>query len=201
MDMATADLWFDPLCPFAWITSRWIREVEHVRDVEVKWHVMSLAYLNKDKDIPDGYREMLAGKEKPVRVAIKIAQEHDNATLGEWYTAIGTRRHDNGEELDRDTVAKSLADVGLPGDLIEAWDDESLDAAVAESHHRGMDPVGDEVGTPTIHIEGSAFFGPVLTKIPREEQAGELWDGAVAVAKFPYFFELKRTRTGELDFS
>ena len=199
--MATADLWFDPLCPFAWITSRWIREVEQVRDVEVQWHVMSLAYLNKDRDIPEGYREMLAGKEKPVRVAIKIAQEHDNATLGEWYTAIGTRRHDNGEDLDRDTVAKSLADVGLPGDLIEAWDDESLDAAVAESHHRGMDPVGDEVGTPTIHIEGSAFFGPVLTKIPRDEQAGELWDVAVAVAKFPYFFELKRTRTGELDFS
>ena len=199
--MATADFWFDPLCPFAWITSRWIKEVEQVREIDVQWHVMSLAYLNKDRDIPEGYREMLAGKEKPVRVAIKIAQEHDNATLGEWYTAIGTRRHDNGEDLDRDTVAKSLADVGLPGDLIEAWDDESLDAAVAESHHRGMDPVGDEVGTPTIHIEGSAFFGPVLTKIPRDEQAGELWDGAVAVAKFPYFFELKRTRTGELDFS
>ncbi|HEY0641927.1 MAG TPA: disulfide bond formation protein DsbA, partial [Nocardioides sp.] len=169
--------------------------------IEVKWHVMSLAYLNKDKDIPEGYREMLAGKEKPVRVAIKIAQEHDNETLGDWYTAIGTRRHNDGEELDRETVAKSLADVGLPADLIEAWDDESLDAAVAESHHRGMDPVGDEVGTPTIHIEGSAFFGPVLTKIPREEEAGELWDGAVAVAKFPYFFELKRTRTGDLDFS
>jgi protein-disulfide isomerase-like protein with CxxC motif len=150
--MATADFWFDPLCPFAWITSRWIKEVEQVREVDVQWHVMSLAYLNKDKDIPDGYREMLAGKEKPVRVAIKIAQEHDNATLGEWYTAIGTRRHNNGEELDRETVAKSLADVGLPQDLIEAWDDESLDAAVAESHHRGMDPVGDEVGTPTIHI-------------------------------------------------
>ena len=91
--MATADLWFDPLCPFAWITSRWIREVEKVRDIEVQWHVMSLAYLNKDKDIPDGYREMLVGKEKPVRVAIKIAQDYDNATLGEWYTAIGTRRH------------------------------------------------------------------------------------------------------------
>jgi hypothetical protein len=146
--MATADLWFDPLCPFAWITSRWIREVEQVRDIEVQWHVMSLAYLNKDKDIPQDYRDMLAGKEKPVRVAIKIAQEHDNATLGDWYTAIGTRRHNNGEELDRETVAKSLADVGLPADLIEAWDDESLDEAVATSHHEGMDAVGDDVGTP-----------------------------------------------------
>ena len=160
--MATADFWFDPLCPFAWITSRWIKEVEQVREIDVQWHVMSLAYLNKDKDIPDGYREMLAGKEKPVRVAIKIAEDHDNATLGEWYTAIGTRRHNNGEELDRETVAASLADVGLPADLIEAWDDESLDELVAKSHHEGMDAVGDDVGTPTIHINGSAFFGPVL---------------------------------------
>jgi len=190
--MATADLWFDPLCPFAWITSRWIREVEQVRDIEVQWHVMSLAYLNKDKDIPADYREMLQGTEKPVRVAIRIAQEHDNATLGDWYTAIGTRRHNNGEDLTRETVAASVADVGLPAELIEAWDDASLDEAVAKSHHEGMDPVGDDVGTPTIHINGSAFFGPVLSKIPRGEEAGELWDGAVAVAKFPYFYELKR---------
>ncbi|MDZ5660184.1 disulfide bond formation protein DsbA [Nocardioides sp. zg-1308] len=199
--MATADLWFDPLCPFAWITSRWIREVEQVRDIDVQWHVMSLAYLNKDKDIPQEYREMLAGTERPVRVAIKIAQEHDNAKLGEWYTAVGTRHHNDGEELTRETVAASLADVDLPADLIEAWDDASLDDAVATSHHEGMDPVGDDVGTPTIHINGSAFFGPVLSKIPRGEEAGELWDGAVAVAKFPYFYELKRSRTGELDFS
>ena len=193
--MATADLWFDPLCPFAWITSRWIREVEQVRDIDVQWHVMSLAYLNKDKDIPDGYREMLQGTEKPVRVAIKIAEDYDNKTLGDWYTAIGTRRHNNGEELSKETVAASLADVGLPADLIEAWDDASLDDAVAKSHHEGMDPVGDDVGTPTIHINGAAFFGPVITRIPRGEAAGELWDAAVRLAAYPYFFELKRTRT------
>ncbi len=200
-DRDVADFWFDPLCPFAWITSRWIREVEHVRDIEVRWHVMSLAHLNKDKDIPDDYREMLRGKEKPVRVAIKVAQDYDNAKLGEWYTAIGTRRHNNGEELDRDMVAASLANVGLPADMIEAWDDETLDDDVAKSHHEGMDAVGDDVGTPTIHINDTAFFGPVLTKIPRGEDAGRLWDGAVAVAAYPYFFELKRTRTGDLDFS
>ena len=199
--MATADFWFDPLCPFAWISSRWIGEVEQVRDIDVQWHVMSLAYLNSDKDIPDEYREMLAGKERPVRVAIKIAQEHDNTALGEWYTAIGTRHHNNGEELDRDTVAASLADAGLPAELIEAWDDESLDEAVAASHHEGMDAVGNDVGTPTIHIDGAAFFGPVLSKIPRGDEAGQLWDGCVAVAKVPYFYELKRSRTGDLDFS
>ena len=199
--MNSADFWFDPLCPFAWISSRWIREVEDVRDIKVRWHVMSLAYLNADKDIPDGYRERLDGTEKPVRVAIRIAQEFDNATLGEWYTAIGTRRHNNGEELTRETVAASLADAGLPAELIEAWDDESLDAAVAASHHEGMDAVGNDVGTPTIHIDDAAFFGPVLGKIPRGEDAGLLWDGCVAVAKVPYFYELKRSRTGELDFT
>ena len=199
--MAAADFWFDPLCPFAWISSRWIKEVQDVRDIEVRWHVMSLAYLNKDRDIPQDYREMLAGTEKPVRVAVRIAQEHDNATLGEWYTAIGTRHHNNGEELTRDTVAASLADAGLPAALIEAWDDESLDADVARSHHEGMDAVGDDVGTPTIHIDGAAFFGPVLSKIPRAEDAGQLWDGCVAVAKVPYFYELKRSRTGDLDFT
>ena len=135
--MDTADFWFDPLCPFAWITSRWIREVQQVRDIDVQWHVMSLAYLNKDKDISHGYREMLTGKEKPVRVAIKIAEDYDNARLGEWYTAIGTRRHNNGEELDRDMVAASLADVGLPADLIEAWDDASLDDAGGQEPPRG----------------------------------------------------------------
>ena len=144
---------------------------------------------------------MLAGKEKPVRVAIKIAQDLDSATLGEWYTAIGTRRHNNGEELSRETVAASLADVRLPADLIEPWDDAGLDDDVAKSHHEGMDAVGDDVGTPTIHINGASFFGPVLSKIPRGELAGELWDGAVTLAKFPYFYELKRSRTGELDFS
>ena len=199
--MATADFWFDPLCPFAWISSRWIKEVEDVRDIEVRWHVMSLAYLNKDKDTPQDYREMFTGTEKRVRVAIKIAQEHDNAALGEWYTAIGTRRHNNGEDLTREAVAASLTDAGLPADLIEAWDDESLDAAVVASHHEGMDAVGDDVGTPTIHIDGAAFFGPVLGKIPRGEEAGQLWDGCVAVAKVPYFYELKRSRTGELDFT
>jgi hypothetical protein len=197
--MATADFWFDPLCPWAWLTSRWILEAAKVRDIDLHWHVMSLAYLNKDKDIPDGYREMLAGKEKPVRVAIKIAEDYDNARLGEWYTAIGTRRHNNGEELDRETVAASLADVGLPADLIEAWDDASLDELVAKSHHEGMDPVGDDVGTPVMHIDGVAFFGPVISKVPTGEDAGKAFDGAVLLANLPDFWELKRTRTSGPD--
>ena len=200
-DKDVADFWFDPACPFAWITSRWILEVEKVRDIEVRWHVMSLAYLNQDKDIPQDYRDFLANAWQPVRVCIAVEQQHGQDALAALYTALGTRRHVEGKELDRATITDALTEVGLSPALADAMDDASLDDAVAKSHHEGMDAVGDDVGTPTIHINGSAFFGPVLSKIPRGDDAGKIWDGAVAVASFPYFYELKRTRAGDLDFS
>ncbi|ROR91681.1 DsbA family protein [Nocardioides aurantiacus] len=201
MSKDRADFWFDPRCPFAWITSRWMLEVEQVRDVEVHWHVMSLAYLNKDKDIPQDYRDMLDAAWGPVRVCIKAEQEHGSEVLLPLYTAMGTRIHVEGQEFGRQIAVDALADAGLPAELIEAYDDASLDEAVAKSHHEGMDAVGDDVGTPTIHINGTAFFGPVITKAPRGEEAGKLWDGCVAVASYPLFFELKRSRSAELDFS
>ncbi|CAN5414658.1 DsbA family protein [soil metagenome] len=196
-----ADFWFDPLCPFAWISSRWILEVEQVRDIDVSWHVMSLAYLNKDKDIPDSYREMLEPAWGPVRVLIAAAQKHGDEVLLPLYNSMGTRIHLEKQDLGRDMIAAAIADAGLEADLVDAMDDSSLDDAVATSPHEGMDQVGDDVGTPTIAIEGAAFFGPVLSKIPRGEEAGQLWDGCLAVAKVPYFYELKRSRTGDLDFS
>jgi len=197
----TADFWFDPACPFAWITSRWILEVEKVRDISVTWHIMSLAYLNEDKDIPDTYREFLSDKWGPVRVCMAAEELHGSDVLLPLYTALGTRRHQDQRDFDRAMIEEALTEAGLPTSLADAMDDDSYDDDIRKSHHLGMDQVGNEVGTPTIAFEGAAFFGPVLSAIPRGEDAGQLWDGCVAVAKVPYFYELKRSRTGELDFS
>ena len=191
-----ADFWFDPLCPFAWITSRWMLEVEQVRDIDVEWHVMSLAYLNQDRDIPDSYRERLAPAWGPVRVLAAAEERHGNEALLPLYTALGTRIHPGGRPIyqepdqGRALVVDALAEAGLDADLIDALDDAAYDHAVIKSHHEGMDQVGLDVGTPTIAFNGSAFFGPVLSKIPRGDDAGRLWDGCVAVASFPYFYEL-----------
>lgn len=196
-----ADFWFDPRCPYAWITSRWMLEVQRVRDVSVHWHVMSLAYLNEDKDISDDYRKGLATAWGPVRVCIAAEQKYGEEALLPLYTALGTRIHVDGRDPDRELVEEALEEADLAVELADAMDDSSLDEDVKRSHHEGMDAVGDEVGTPTIHINGTAFFGPVITKAPRGEEAGRLWDGCVQVASYPLFFELKRSRTGDLDFT
>jgi hypothetical protein len=203
-EAAAADFWFDPLCPWAWLTSRWMLQVEQVRDVKTRWHVMSLAVLNEGRDLGEKYNEMMTKAFGPVRVLIAAARRQreggdvdartESEVLLDLYTALGNRFHLEKKPQDRATIEEALAEAKLPTSLADAMDETTFDEELRASHQDGIDRVGTEVGTPVIAVAGVAFFGPVITPAPKGEAAGKLWDGVLLVASTPGFYELKRTR-------
>ncbi|WP_433339238.1 mycothiol-dependent nitroreductase Rv2466c family protein [Spirillospora sp. CA-294931] len=194
-------MWFDPKCPWAWNASRWLLEVERVRDVEVRFHVMSLWLLNDGREgLEDWYARWLTDTLGPVRVLIAAEQKYGTPVLRDLYTAFGDRIHHDKTPIGRDLYTGALAELGLSTGLADAAETDEFDADLRRSHHAGLDPVGEDLGTPAIHVPGpdgrpTAFFGPVVTPVPRGEDAGRLWDGVLLVSASPGFFELKRGRT------
>ena len=200
----TVDFWFDPACPWAWMTSRWINEAAKYRDLHVRWNVMSLFVLNEPKldELPEFYRDMLPKTLPAVRVATAVAEQYDNETLGNLYTALGNRIHLRKEKDSEVYLPDALAAVGLPAELVDAGKTEEWDEALRASHQRGIGLVGTDVGTPVVAVENDegvqvGLFGPVVTPAPQGEAAAKLWDGVYAVATTPGFYELKRSRTND----
>lgn len=195
-DTQKVDFWFDSTCPFAWITSRWMLEVEKVRPVTVNWHVMSLSVLNEEQDIDEGYREMMDRAWLPARAATQVWERHGNGAVSRYYTAVGTRIHNEGQKDYEVAVRGALDELGFETeDILAAARTDVLDAKLRASHQEGIDQVGHDVGTPVVSLNGTAFFGPVMTRIPRGEEAGRIFDATVTLAGYPYFYEIKRSRT------
>ena len=190
-----ADFWFDPACPFAWVTSRWIGEVEKVRDIETQWHVMSLSVLNEGRELDHDYQRRMDENWGPVRVIIAASELHGREHIKPLYDAMGTLIHQEGVSDRGEVVRRALEQVGLPVGLASVADSDDFDPQLRASHKEGIEKVGQEVGTPIVAFNGTAFFGPVITRVPSGEEAGRLWDASVTLAANPHFFEIKRTRT------
>lgn len=199
----TVRFWFDPACPFAWITSRWIREVESVREINVDFNVISLGVLNEAKQDQDDPNTQAIWQ--GARVALAVRERHGADKVAEFYTAAGTRIHNEGYGTERydDALTEALTAIGITdaADILQESTKDTYDDGLRQSTAQALSLVGDDVGTPIIAIGDAAFFGPVMTRIPRGEEAGKIWDGFATLVEYPYFYELKRARNSELDFS
>jgi protein-disulfide isomerase-like protein with CxxC motif len=190
------ELWFDPRCPWAWITSRWLLEVAARRPIDVDWHLMSLHHLNAGKVASDDYRTLLSEALASVRVCAAATEAFGRQALLPLYSAMGRRFHRDGRR-DLEAISEAIAEVGLPTDLLRAAASTAYDEAIEQSHRVAVELVGPDLGTPVLSTQGVAIFGPVVGRIPRGESALRLWDGLLLVAGTDDFFELKRSRNRE----
>lgn len=200
MTTPVVDFWFDPACPWAWMTSRWITEVAQHRDVDLRWHVMSLSVLNEGRDLDEDYRRLMDDSWAAVRVLVAAARDHGDEVLGPLYTALGTRRHPGGRRDTDAIIAESLAEVGLPAELAAVGRTGEVDDLLRASHAEAVALVGDDVGTPVVAIDGAGYFGPVVTPAPTGQAALDMFDGLVLMTRVPGFYELKRSRTADPSF-
>jgi hypothetical protein len=191
------EFWFDPSCPWAWMTSRWVDEVSKYRDLDVTWSIMSLAVLNEDKDVSEEYSAFFPRALRYTRLVAAVRELHGQDAVKPLYDALGERIHPGGSRDPDTVIAEALAEVGLPADLIKYSLTDEYDEQMRASHFDGIERVGQDVGTPVIAVNGVAFFGPVISPAPHGEEAVRLWDGTLAVASYPGFFEIKRTRTAD----
>lgn len=193
------DFWFDPVCPWTWLTAEWLREVARLRPLEIQWHIMSLSVLNEGREMPAEYVELLRRAWRPVRVLTAAQQQHGDEAVGPLFLEIGSRYHRDGRSDDDRIFAESLAGADLPADLLAAADSPEWDDTLRASHAEAMALVGDDVGSPVIRLPDTApdvaYFGPVVNPVPRGDDALRLWTGIEALVSTPQLYELKRTRT------
>lgn len=196
------DFWFDPACPWAWMTSRWIDEVDALREnVEVEWHIMSLAILNENREMDDAHRASHQRSLRSCKVAAGVIAELGNDKVKAFYDEIGTRNHPEKRAKEEGVLEEAMAAAGIDESFLTRADAGEFDAQLRASHEDGIGRVGQDVGTPILAVDGVAFFGPVISPAPKGDMALQLFDGVVAAAGYDGFFELKRSRTRGPEFN
>ena len=199
----SVDFYWDPICPWCWITSRWMVDVDRQKQIHVNWKLFSLKKINQDRDIPEHFKILHQIGLRALRVAAAVSKEYGNDGLAKLYTVMGTRYHHDNEDIDEpDILEEILKACGFPTQLADAVDAEAWDKIIAADMDQAVAKVGTDVGVPLIVLDGGrgpGFFGPVFSPAPTGTSAVALWDAIIIAGGTPGFFELKRTReTGPL---